>query len=86
MLTVGLQWPWTVWGVPAHHLDFIGYMEYTEFITWKINNSATKLSGDYLSKIAYLSNMRPMAQWRQGADWENNKGMKWQVLGNHEEV
>jgi len=52
----------------------------------KINYSATKSSGDNLSKIAYLSKLRPMAQRCQGADWGNNKGMKWQVLGNREEV
>ena len=37
-----------------------------------------------LRKTSYLSNMRPMARLCQGADWESNKGMKWQVLGNHE--
>ena len=52
----------------------------------KNNYSATKSSGDNLSKIAYLSKLRPMAQRCQGADWGNNKGMKWQVLGNREEV
>jgi len=51
----------------------------------KNNYSATKSSGDNLSKIAYLSKLRPMAQQCQGAKWGKKKGMKWEVLGQREE-